>query len=195
MPEQYSRSLEQEVKILLTEDEFERVLNRFSWEETTQQINYYYMDPEGKLSAERVNVRVRQKNGGYTLQVKNLVKNVAGGPSVHNEVEKKIDSLPQVIDARTVKDMTGIDTSSAIMVGELTTVRRVCRLGDKKNIEVCLDKSDYLGITDYELELEYTGDELETVKQIVQALGLSTSQQPRGKLSRFYSRYKTIKSE
>jgi uncharacterized protein YjbK len=135
---------------------------------------------------------VREKNDTISLQVKSLVKNIDGGPSVHREIEKKIDSVPEHIDAETVKDMTGITTVGAFKVGELTTQRRICHRGEKSNIEICLDKSDYLGITDYELELEYTGDALSQVMDIVNDLSLSPQKQPEGKMSRFYKRYKQL---
>ena len=192
MANEYSRSLEREVKIMLTEDEFERVLNTFEWEDSVEQTNYYYMDSEGKLAAEHINVRVREKNGAYSLQVKSLVKNIDGGPSVHNEVEMKIDCLPDKIDAGIVKEMTGTETSGVNMVGSLVTHRHICHRGDTGNIEVCLDKSNYLGLTDYELELEYTGEALEQVMELAKALGLNTHRRPQGKMSRFYRRYKMI---
>ncbi|MBQ8975049.1 MAG: CYTH domain-containing protein [Oscillospiraceae bacterium] len=190
MEEQYRRSVEREVKIMLTREQYDRIFARFDWDETARQTNHYYMDGKGLLRAEKINLRVREKNGKYMLQVKSLVKNEKGGPSIHNEAERETDCAPEQFSAGEVKELTGIDTDGAQRIGCLTTVRSTLQYNGE--IEICLDKSEYLGLTDWELEIEYTGDRLEDVLSIVRELGLSADKKPKGKMSRFYARYKAL---
>jgi uncharacterized protein YjbK len=184
------RSVEREVKILLTQQQYERIRGRFQWTAAVEQVNHYYLDREGQLRAEKVNLRVRQIGNRYWLQVKTLVKNVKGGPAVHQETETHIDGAPDVFDSRTVKALTGVETQGARRVGALTTLRHTFSV--EPEIELCLDKSDYLGVTDYELEIEYTGDRLEAVLALVEQLGLTAGEKPQGKLSRFYARWRGL---
>lgn len=190
MDDSIRRSVEREVKILLTQQQYEQIRGRFQWTAAVEQVNHYYLDREGQLRAEKVNLRVRQIGNRYWLQVKTLVKNVKGGPSVHQETETDIDGAPDFFDSRTVKALTGVETQGARRVGALTTLRHT--LSVEPEIELCLDKSDYLGVTDYELEIEYTGDRLEAVLALVEQLGLTAGEKPQGKLSRFYARWRGL---
>ena len=190
MDDSIRRSVEREVKILLTQQQYEQIRDRFQWTAAVEQVNHYYLDREGQLRAEKVNLRVRQIGNRYWLQVKTLVKNVKGGPSVHQETETDIDGAPDFFDSRTVKALTGVETQGARRVGALTTLRHT--LSVEPEIELCLDKSDYLGVTDYELEIEYTGDRLEAVLALVEQLGLTAGEKPQGKLSRFYARWRVL---
>lgn len=190
MDDSIRRSVEREVKILLTQQQYEQIRGRFQWTAAVEQVNHYYLDREGQLRAEKVNLRVRQIGNRYWLQVKTLVKNVKGGPSVHQETETDIDGAPDFFDSRTVKALTGVETQGARRVGALTTLRHT--LWVEPEIELCLDKSDYLGVTDYELEIEYTGDRLEAVLALVEQLGLTAGEKPQGKLSRFYARWRGL---
>lgn len=190
MDDSIRRSVEREVKILLTQQQYEQIRGRFQWTAAVEQVNHYYLDREGQLRAEKVNLRVRQIGNRYWLQVKTLVKNVKGGPSVHQETETDIDGAPDFFDSRTVKALTGVKTQGARRVGALTTLRHT--LSVEPEIELCLDKSDYLGVTDYELEIEYTGDRLEAVLALVEQLGLTAGEKPQGKLSRFYARWRGL---
>ncbi|MBQ8025665.1 MAG: CYTH domain-containing protein [Oscillospiraceae bacterium] len=193
MDDSIRRSVEREVKILLTQQQYEQIRGRFQWTAAVEQVNHYYLDREGQLRAEKVNLRVRQIGNRYWLQVKTLVKNVKGGPSVHQETETDIDGAPDFFDSRTVKALTGVETQGARRVGALTTLRHT--LSVEPEIELCLDKSDYLGVTDYELEIEYTGDRLEAVLALVEQLGLTAGEKPQGKLSRFYARWRGLEKK
>ena len=193
MDDSIRRSVEREVKILLTQQQYEQIRGRFQWTAAVEQVNHYYLDREGQLRAEKVNLRVRQIGNRYWLQVKTLVKNVKGGPSVHQETETDIDGAPDFFDSRTVKALTGVKTQGARRVGALTTLRHT--LSVEPEIELCLDKSDYLGVTDYELEIEYTGDRLEAVLALVEQLGLTAGEKPQGKLSRVYARWRGLEKK
>ena len=70
------------------------------------------------------------------------------------ELEKKLHFVPERIGAETLEEVCGV-ADSAVRRGSLETRRSICKTGDT---EICLDKNTYLGVTDYEIELEYTGE-------------------------------------
>ena len=171
-------NIEKELKVLLTEQEYDLIDKHFIWGDEISQRNHYYVCRDSKLWS---SIRVREIDGEFFLQVKMPVSE-DGALFVKKEFEKKLDTLPKELTAGELKELTGADFSDAVYVGDLFTLRKTCVIGD---CEVCLDKSEYLGKTDYEIELEYNGEHPAALVSELEAMGISFDSPPTGKYARF----------
>ena len=140
---------ELEKKLLLTEDEYDYLMEHLSYENPliqkpiTIQINYYFDSDDFSMNRQNTTCRIRLKDGKYKATMK---KHASGGDQ-STETEMKIyDGL----ESNAFTDM-GLK-----LQGELITKR--CVVFKDANCEAVLDKNEYLGHTDYELEIEYTSE-------------------------------------
>ena len=62
--------IEKELKILLTEDQYKLIKERFNWSEDISQINFYYGGNSDSIKDNRATVRIRGLSSGMMLQVK-----------------------------------------------------------------------------------------------------------------------------
>lgn len=178
--------LETELKSIVTEEIYEKVKSAFSWDSEYEQINYYYGDRGGILRKNRITVRVREKNGIFKLQIK-YHKNSGGALQICEETERDIDGVPETLDAKTVLSLTGFDCGNLFLMGSAATLRS--SLMWDSNTEICLDKTSYFGITDYEIEVEYT-DKIKTgLMERLSSLGVEFKEKTKGKFSRFLKEY------
>ena len=174
--------LEKEIKLLLTEEEFLILEKSFDFSSEVVQRNNYY---RSALCAEkRISVRVREVGGKKLLQVKKPVSD-EGTLAVRDETERELDSVPHVIPAKLLCEVCGVE-DDALFIGAMTTKRLLCY--DFENVELALDKSEYLGKVDYELEAEYTGEYPEGLIRQIAAFGIKTDRPVKGKFSRFCER-------
>ena len=176
-------NIEKELKVLLSKEQYERLGKEFEWEHIIEQRNHYFRCKKPGLFS---SIRVRQIGERFFLQVKMPVSE-EGALSVKKEFEKELSALPPVLTAEELKELTGADFGDAIGMGELFTLRKTAQIG---SCEVCLDKSEYLGITDYEMELEYTGEYPSELVGRIEAFGISFDKPPVGKYARFIEAYK-----
>lgn len=149
---------ERELKMSLTEREYETLLN-VGGAEPQLQVNYYfYCDgmPDGVM------VRIRFKSGDYLLCYKKLLS-CENGVNVCDEREIALDetaALSFIEGGLTPKDinkLVGVEMPSKLQcAGSLSTYRARFAL---REWTVELDKNEYLGKTDYELECENESDE------------------------------------
>ena len=173
--------LETEYKCLLTQSEYNKIAAHFDWDSVKEQTNHYYCDADKILRKNRVMFRVRVKDNKSVIQVK-LHKNSDSPLHICEELEYPIDCVPDVIEDG--GKYTGIKTGELKNLGCTVTLRRSKMWDDKT--EICLDKTEYLGITDYEIEVEYTGEEMpEKLSEELAALGVEFRKKSTGKYSRF----------
>ena len=145
---------EQELKIALTKSQYNKLL-KASGKFPLAQINMYFCcegQPRDTM------VRLRLKLGEYTFCYKKLLSS-ANGVNVCDEREQVVenavahDMIVCGISPSRFASLTGIQTDKTYrFVGELTTWRVKFELEHKWTLE--LDKNEYLGATDYELECE-----------------------------------------
>lgn len=181
--------LETELKSIITEEIYEKVKNSFLWDSSYEQINYYYGDTNGILRKERITVRVREKNGVFKLQIKQH-KNSGGALQICEETECDIDGVPKMLDAKTALSVTGINCGDLFLIGKASTVRS--SLMWDSNTEICLDKTSYFDIIDYEIEVEYT-DKIKTeLMEKLSSFGIGFQEDTKGKFSRFLAEYKRL---
>ncbi len=176
--------LETELKCMLTEEEYDRLKTMFRWDWVKEQVNSYYSDPSLLLKKHGITLRVRTKDGISKIQVK-AHKNAGSPLQICEESEYGINCVPDSFTADEVEKMTGLRTEASLL-GSLTTLRH--SLMYCGGVELCLDKNDYLDRTDYELELEYTKDIPDTLKNALADAGIGFSAPAVGKCTRFMQR-------
>lgn len=175
---------ETELKCMLTESEYILLKSIFTRLSAKEQVNYYYSDTQGLLRKNGITFRIRTKDGINRLQLK-IHKKSSGALQVCDEYEYPIENIPDGFDSESVKKLTGLDTP-VFLLGSLTTLRHSCFYCD--GVEICLDKNDYLGITDYEIEIEYTETIPPELLEIFSRNGIVFKSQASGKCSRFMKR-------
>lgn len=145
---------EQELKIALTKSQYNKLL-KVSGKMPLAQINmYFYCDGQPRNTM----VRLRWKLGEYAFCYKKLLSS-DNGINVCDEREQVVDNvlahnmIVRGITPVEFTSFTGIQTDKTFrLAGELTTWRIKFELERKWTIE--LDKNEYLGAVDYELECE-----------------------------------------
>jgi len=140
------------------------------------QINYYYDTLDFDIFYSDETLRVRQINDVLKLQYK-YNKNYSGDIRISDEYSEKISELPQTI------LINGIITHN---IGLMVTERINFKL---LNCVISLDKNYYLGMIDYEIEVETTNEI--NLPDILQNLNFNID--GKGKYSRYIE--KLLKQE
>ena len=134
-------STEHEIKCLLTEEEYGRLLALLEPLPYLRehQTNYYYDTHTGKHRRDNITVRIREKSG----RLKGTVK--------HHLVTKHC-SVEKNFRVDTVQDVMVYEGDLVYLKGSLVTCRTIVFLSD--TVKIMLDRNEYLHCVDYELELE-----------------------------------------
>ncbi len=181
--------LETELKCIITKEIYEKIKSAFEWNSSAEQVNHYYTDKNGVLRDNRVMVRVRVRNGVSKLQVK-LQKNAGSPLQICEETEYAIDGAPLEIPSETALKATGFDVGTLTRMGFAKTLRH--SLMWDSSTEICLDMTEYFGITDYEIEVEYTGEMKQELLDKLADLGVSFEKNSVGKFTRFLKKYEEL---
>lgn len=181
--------IENEFKVMLTEAQYERVLAMFEWDSSAMQVNNYYDTRDLALSSAHITVRVREKGGRYFLQMK-----LPNGVDFSRiELEKELDNIPEEISSEVLNELAGryiSDLPDVRRLGELSTLRNVKRI---YGAEIDLDKSEYFGKVDHELEVEFTDESAarDIMEKICGAAEISRNGDVcTGKIHRFLAEYR-----
>ena len=134
--------IELEKKILLTDREYRFLLEYFEAKSTVTQVNFYFDTKNFALNQQNITCRIRLKDGKYHATMK-----------CHTSSEKSLELGMKIRDG--LKDNSFLDMGLNCQ-GSLITQRSI--LMKDANYEVVLDYNKYLGVTDYELEIEYLPD-------------------------------------
>ena len=155
-----NNSIERELKMLLDKEEYETLLEDGNVQPQLQVNYYFYCDDMPR----DVMLRIRHKGGKYQFCYKKLLSR-ENGVNVCDERETYIDEelannlLSSGLTPEHLKQFADVETSLTYKcVGSLQTYRAKFLLNNKWLIE--LDKNEYLGTVDYELECECGSDEL-----------------------------------
>lgn len=181
--------LETEIKSIIAEEVYQKVKNAFDWDSSVLQTNHYYTDRGGVLASDRITVRIREKNGKNKLQIKSK-KRGSGALQICEETEYEMQDIPDVIPKDFAKRVTETECGELYKLGTCQTLRH--SLMWDQDTEICLDKSEYFGVTDYEVEVEYTKGVSETLKEKLFEFGVSFDKKAKGKFSRFMKKYKEV---
>lgn len=157
------RNLEQELKLQLTEREY-NILQSVASVQPVEQINYYFAP---KRCNANVMLRLRQKNDNFIACLKQRITH-ADGVMVSDEKECELDGdyaqtlIKRGITAKEATNFFQMDlTQDFFYLGKLTTYRTKFILGEW-TLE--LDKNEYFDVTDYELECE--SDKVESLMKL-----------------------------
>lgn len=133
---------ELEKKLLLREDAYLYLKeHRYAGAKSTEQTNYYYDTDSFALCRKGITCRIREKEGVFTATVKE-----------HSQTQRE-RSLEHSRRLGSRWDDSLFRERGLRYQGSLTTLRTV--FAPCCDVAVMLDRNTYLGITDYELEIEY----------------------------------------
>lgn len=177
--------IENEFKIMLTENQYEELLALYDFK-TIVQTNHYYDTEDLQMSARHITVRVRELGGKFFLQMKL--------PTEVNfsrvELSRELEKLPETLSGKELTDLSGTVCPSVKRIGTLKTTRGIWKFDGG---ELDLDRSEYFDKTDYEMEIEFTDERsaLAVLSKITQKLGVSSNPDVCiGKVKRFIEEYK-----
>lgn len=184
-----TQEIEIEYKNLLTKEEFDRLLEKLPFPDKPQtQTNYYFETADFALKDLGCALRIREKNGTFTLTLKE--PHTSGLLETHDSLTQQEASNwinGNMTDNENVaKRLTtkGISIEKLIYAGSLTTKRRELHY---KNVLLVLDNSTYHDRNDYELEIEAVSEASgqETMQEILTDFNIETRDTP-NKIERFF---------
>ena len=180
--------IENEFKIMLNLEQYKKLLGMYEWNEVIEQTNHYYDSENMLLSELHITCRVREIAGKYFLQMK-----FPGAVEYSRvEMEKPLDSLPEEIDADEAVRPHPHGHPMLPRVKRLGTLKTTRNVHCFEGGEIDLDKSEYFGKTDYELEIEFTDEKSarKVLSEIKEKLGIEpNSEVCAGKIRRFLGEY------
>ena len=137
--------IEHEKKLLLSKKQYEYLFNNYcttcSDITVIKQVNYYFDTDDFIMNRRNITCRIRLKNGKYV----GTMKQHSSGTD--NSTETQVNVKNGILE----NDFT---EAGLKLQGELVTKRYI--LHRDSSSEVVLDKNEYLGYEDYELEIEYS---------------------------------------
>jgi len=161
------------------------VQRSFNWQEKIIQDNYYYNDTNGYIGTNELTVRIRKKKNKCYLQVK-IPKLNEASLSIKEEREVEVTDIYQKIPSDIIKQVIDNELGEVFQIGKLTTKQKICMID---SCEMALDQKYYLGITDYELELECSGKVPSYIQQHLKEIGIGFDRCAFGKNKRFEIQY------
>lgn len=151
-----STNLEIELKSDVSKEDYESLIAKFGSSKIYLQTNYYIDDDNLSVRYLKCGLRVRQKGDDFELTLK--ITQEIGKLEINQQISYKI--FKKLVDRHVfpkgeVRDCLekklGVDISKLHVLGELKTYR--LDLPYKTGL-ICIDKSEYNGNTDYEVECE-----------------------------------------
>lgn len=180
------------MKIILKEEQYEKLKNIYDWHKNLVQVNYYYDNRDYQMGDRGITIRVREINRRFYLQAK-IPVTYKNSLHIKEEYEKEIDFLPLSISQKELYQLTGNEIYDVELLGKLETERFICNWKD--DVEICLDKNKYLNIGDYELEIEYKGKYPVYLMEKLQEIGVYEASKAEGKFTRFIREYQRKDNE
>lgn len=184
-------NIEIEAKVLISSEDYKKVLKHFKKEidKEYEQVNYYIDSKNFDLKQQGIGLRIREADGLYTLTLKApMAEGLLEKDQMITKEQYENLSKNKVFPEGNIKEfiiMLGYKPTSLEILAKLTTHRIEIDDGNVLT-KLSLDKNDYNGITDYEIECE--GDALENAKKalgcICSAIGIAYKDNPKSKQSR-----------
>lgn len=182
------KETEKEFKYAVSAELFQAFLSKCNEEypfvKHKLQANYYYDTDENALNKLRTTVRIRQQHSDMKLQIKRHKKN-KDGLATSDEYSGQIDTLPSTLKIPDVYDVL-------ILRGVLITERTMFSFGE--NSTICFDSNMYLGVCDYEIEVEVDDTDIILARMLIEELGLN-SESFLSKSERFFRRLESMQNE
>ncbi len=153
-----SNAIEIEAKALLDEKGYRKIVSKFPEHTPYEQTNYYIDDDASLLKKEGISLRIRHKEGVYTMTLKTplsqglLEKNEPLTLAQFEDFKKGI--FPDN-DLKRFLTMLDVDVDTLKIVTSLTTKR--IDVSYKEGL-LSIDENHYSEKTDYEIEFEYNNE-------------------------------------
>lgn len=175
-----NKNIEKEYKLLVTKEQFERLLSYYPDAVFKEQTNTYYDTEDHAIQKKQGAMRIREKNGTFLFTLK--MHSDRGLLEYEKRVEENsIRALedPQIKDLLSSYDIQG-DLKAITF---LTTKRAMIDTG---YAELCFDENHYHGYCDYEIEYEYKKehDGLSAFQKILAPLHIRYKQNCKSKIQR-----------
>ncbi len=180
-------SKEIEYKALISKEEYERLISEMSKQFTCQsyiQTNYYYDTEELSLYHRHETLRIRKKGKSLQLDYK-FNKKYIRQARICEEKNYPINSIPKSLSKEDIR-RCGLPDCNYNLLGSLATNRSDFVLPEGV---LSLDKNEYLGYVDYEVELEFTSLSPQMINQYLGLIHLIGEALASGKYSRFVGKY------
>jgi uncharacterized protein YjbK len=144
------QSIERELKMLLTKEQFETLVKAYPGQKVIDQENIYYDDAQDSVKNQNGALRLRKTGDSSILTVKLPYDSIS-------KYEYEKPAISESLTEPSPSDLAFIQSHMNVQIPlkevvSFTTERHITRF---ENGELCLDKSDYEGTIDYELEYEY----------------------------------------
>ncbi len=182
-----SNAIEIEAKALIGEADYEKLRKIYKDHPSYTQTNYYIDDDSFLLRREGFALRVREKEGLYEMTLKTplsqglLEKNCPWSKATFDSFSK--DGIFPEGDIKRFLTMLDIDVASLKIKTSLTT----CRIDvPYLNGKLSIDKNEYSGRVDYEVELEFNNmrDAESNLKDLLEKNGIKYSLSRKTKVER-----------
>ncbi len=177
-----------EYKFLVSKEDFNRFLSYFDTQGNSAvrkiQINYYYDTDDNMLNKNDVTVRVRLEQDKLKCQIKKHT-NTSMALFFSDEYCGCLERLPKVLRVEGIHE-------ELLLKGSLVTERREIKFGICGKL--CFDINMYLGVIDYEIEIEHTERDRESGEAIAAFIGLNTKASET-KSHRFFKQLEEISNE
>ncbi len=179
-------------KTLLNLEEYEKLIEKFKGNRTDLQTNHYFDTKRFSLKALDASLRVRDRDTlELTLKRKKGYKLLENTVPINNEVLQEMRETGDVPEKEIQEELiTLIGDQKVYNFLSLSTFRMYLPY---KNGVLFIDKSEYLDITDY--ELEYLGKNYnEAKKEFIQIIGEFEIQYKKAdkKIKRAFKAYKRM---
>ncbi|KRN04509.1 CYTH domain-containing protein [Holzapfeliella floricola] len=190
-----SETIETELKLMLTQKQFNQLLSAYTLKKTIRQTNYYFDSKEACLKNANCGLRIRQfKNTGeQTLKVP-LPNNTTHSlreitdPLPLTKIQKMLSKNTVTFPGKVGEYLENhFKDESFYQLTQAHTHRYL--LNGPKNIELTLDQTDYLDETrDYELEIETDRlkDAKETMEFLKETFNLTSTIPQKNKVARAF---------
>ena len=177
--------LEKEYKCLVTREQWQSFLCYMKKKylilcpEELSQTNYYYDTSDYILARSGQTLRIRHNRGRLVLQQK-IRRITENGVVCSEEYQQNVSDIPERLDGSAF-GLTGLR-----LLGHLHTKR--LRFRPMEGVTVDLDQNEFLGRTDYEVEIEFDGRPPEELLAHCPPR-LPLPGQGKGKYTRFLAQY------
>lgn len=179
------RNIEKEYKVLVSEEQFRKMLKLYPDHIINDQTNYYY-DTSPSLKNRNIAVRIRKLNNKYIFTLKHFNRNYE-----LEEYEVEIKN-PDINDSKVREILEKFEIDNLKQIGKLHTVRHLYK--DKYG-ELCIDANEYNNKSDYEIEYELYEpgeDHLERFKRMLAEADIEYKENKISKIARMMNTLKEV---
>jgi uncharacterized protein YjbK len=169
-------ALENELKVLLEEKSYYKLLNEFNNPEPISQVNYYFDSHKWDLYNNNVTLRIREESHKYILCLKSKINSINQYKSsleieyeipshTANTIIKQNEPISTILNAasKDCLDFLQINISNINLIGNIMNKRT--KMDFSQNLKLELDYSIFSGNhRSYELEVENVKSEMECNK-------------------------------